>query len=764
MQTRKLSLLFVLVTIVLAMPGGLRAQGQSALTNPLAYIGRDGNVYVAGEPWNAGQSITGDAAGVPKDTSPFFSKTLDYRHLTWSPTGNMLAFIEHTSKSLIIVESGKNPTVVMRGVDSHYPPAFSADGREVAYVVQTEQQIGTNNQDRVLQIQAVPAAGGTPRALGSIAVTAWNCNDGTADPADLIYFDALNVVGDSALVFAWTASGFLHTTSCNGVGLGFHKDGQQVWQNPNLQNATLSPDRTQIVAVDYEPASRVKRLVLVDLASGKLTPVNTQPNVDHVAFSSDGKSILYSAVEPLRTVRGNPDSAVGKQLFGERWPVIANESTLFVWSIPTTGGQSTMVYRGVGRGIASIAPARHKPSAILIVATSLAAMIDSINAGDPTSLVLEAAPRADLVSISLDGAAASVTLAQGDQALFSPAASFVVIPAQVVGVAPTVVLPTVAAPTLVVPPTVAPTEPPQPPTVTPSFVLPVNGQCPGFLPSRLKVGGKGRVLPGTSNRLRQSPSDGTVHTTIPAGATFDVLEGPICTSNAIAWWKVNYGGIVGWTAEGQESNYWLEPYTDTPPIPPVNDAFTVEAVTATGNPATSKACPTTFNFFGHITVNRAGMVTYRWVRSDGATGDVQSLAFKDAGSKTVTTQWILLSTGTYWWRLHVLTPASRLSNQATVTLNCDSPTPMVVNISAGVNPTTSKTCPNTFRFGGMITVSRAGKVTYRWERSDGATGPVQTLTFNGPGSKAVATQWQLGASGTFWQRIHVLTPDNQGCP
>jgi hypothetical protein len=41
-------------------------------------------------------------------------------------------------------------------------------------------------------------------------------------------------------------------------------------------------------------------------------------------------------------------------------------------------------------------------------------------------------------------------------------------------------------------------------------------------------------------------------------ATFDVLEGPRCTPDATAWWRVDYGGQIGWTAEGRGDIYYLE--------------------------------------------------------------------------------------------------------------------------------------------------------------------------------------------------------------
>jgi len=41
---------------------------------------------------------------------------------------------------------------------------------------------------------------------------------------------------------------------------------------------------------------------------------------------------------------------------------------------------------------------------------------------------------------------------------------------------------------------------------------------------------------------------------------FTVIEGPRCSSN-VNWWRVNYNGIIAWTAEGQNGTYWLEPFT-----------------------------------------------------------------------------------------------------------------------------------------------------------------------------------------------------------
>ncbi len=80
---------------------------------------------------------------------------------------------------------------------------------------------------------------------------------------------------------------------------------------------------------------------------------------------------------------------------------------------------------------------------------------------------------------------------------------------------------------------------------------------------RLQAGGQGRVVPGSANALRDQAGMGpesAVTGEIPSGGVFTVLNGPTC-ANGYNWWQVNYNGTIGWTAEGQNQDYWLEPYS-----------------------------------------------------------------------------------------------------------------------------------------------------------------------------------------------------------
>jgi hypothetical protein len=86
-----------------------------------------------------------------------------------------------------------------------------------------------------------------------------------------------------------------------------------------------------------------------------------------------------------------------------------------------------------------------------------------------------------------------------------------------------------------------------------------NITCPGTLSSRLVQGDIARVtLIGTSNRLRTGPGTNFRQISrIPPGGVFEVLDGPECGTD-FAWYEVNYNGIVGWTAEANNEEYWLE--------------------------------------------------------------------------------------------------------------------------------------------------------------------------------------------------------------
>lgn len=217
-------------------------------------------------------------------------------------------------------------------------------------------------------------------------------------------------------------------------------------------------------------------------------------------------------------------------------------------------------------------------------------------------------------------------------------------------------------------------------------------------------------------------------------------------------------------------------FTPTATFPP---SFSVINTSTFVSPPFSTSCPQIFNFTGTITTNGAGSVTYRWERSDGTLGPIQTLPFAFAGTlNVVPDSWNLNFTTSGWARIQIISPNGLLSPQANFTLNCGAPTftptatatatptlpPFaVLNVVATVAPTSSTSCPQTFNFDGTITTNAAGNVTYQWTRDDGYVGPVQVLTFLVPGTQPVATEpFTIGVPGFIangWGRIKVLSPN-----
>lgn len=116
--------------------------------------------------------------------------------------------------------------------------------------------------------------------------------------------------------------------------------------------------------------------------------------------------------------------------------------------------------------------------------------------------------------------------------------------------------PPTATPTRTLQPTARPTNTRRPPSPTPPI------QCRGALVSRLEMGGEGRVtrFPNQANNLRDAAStSGEKIGEIPPGGEFRVTDGPVC-NGGYAWYRVNYQGVIGWTAESGDGVYWLEPW------------------------------------------------------------------------------------------------------------------------------------------------------------------------------------------------------------
>lgn len=192
-------------------------------------------------------------------------------------------------------------------------------------------------------------------------------------------------------------------------------------------------------------------------------------------------------------------------------------------------------------------------------------------------------------------------------------------------------------------------------------------------------------------------------------------------------------------------------------LQPQPKGVVVSGVTMEVDPARYQGqCPGVFTFSAVVTVSDSSAVIYRWERSDGYVGPPGFLWFEKPGSRSVATTWSPSAPGSYWQWLHVLNPDDIVSDRVAISNNC-------VQLSASATVRVSPAafdgpCPGRFDFHGDISANGAGLVRYRWEGSDGQTGPEQDLWFNDAGTQTVLYSRSLLAAVSLTERLHILAP------
>ena len=79
--------------------------------------------------------------------------------------------------------------------------------------------------------------------------------------------------------------------------------------------------------------------------------------------------------------------------------------------------------------------------------------------------------------------------------------------------------------------------------------------------------------------------------------------------------------------------------------------------------------------------------------------------------------------------------------------------------SAKCTTTTTATTATTFTYGGTVTATQPGTLSYQWQYSSGKQGPVQTVSFTAPGHRQVSGGTvKTSAVGSGWADIKVLSP------
>jgi hypothetical protein len=169
------------------------------------------------------------------------------------------------------------------------------------------------------------------------------------------------------------------------------------------------------------------------------------------------------------------------------------------------------------------------------------------------------------------------------------------------------------------------------------------------------------------------PNNISLSGTVAPGGTVEVsipLKAPLALNTYRGYWRLrNAAGVLLPVVDGYNGkSFYVEIQVKTETTNSGGGKFAVNSVgfnvTRSGTCASGKYVVT-----ATIAANKAGKVTYTWVRSDGATGSGLdgSVDFADAGSKSISFEWTTSATG-LWMELYIDNPNHQQFGRAT--LNC----------------------------------------------------------------------------------------------
>lgn len=317
--------------------------------------------------------------------------TFERRYLTFAPNGQLLAFLNVTNAELRVLDAStdQSPRRVAQDVHPAFPPAWSIDSQQIAYVVDT----GTRDDDdrALLAIYRVAATGGESTLIGGFAYRN-DCDLATADPADAAYFQEVGPGGVDN-VLAWLPDGrLLVSTGCAG-GLGALDPAQQsiIELGEDLHGGILSPDRTRFLA------RTDTGMALLDLAAWQRSniPLGTTPQ--QLAWSVDGNTVYYVTATPIETVMlDDPALAARGEAFFGMWPVTVSSYGLTLVQLNLQTGAPVILWQGTGRGIGRIAPAPDDSGLLFTLIPSARALAEVFFADGDAFAAAEARPAAVL--------------------------------------------------------------------------------------------------------------------------------------------------------------------------------------------------------------------------------------------------------------------------------------------------------------------------------------------------------------------------------
>jgi len=334
--------------------------------------------------------------------------TLERRYLTFSPDGLFLAFTDVTDAQIRALNAaqGLSARLVAEDVDPRFPPAWSPDSQEIAFVVAA----GQTDAGTALEIRAATRDGSTARTLGTFTFGG-DCPTTLTDPADKPYFQEAGQI-----VFHWLPGDRVIISSrCDGgLSLLNLADGQITDLGSDLDGGAVSPDGARFLA------RTETGVALIDVTTGQRTDLTVGQGAQQIAWGPDGNTIFY-ATETLAdsiTLDTSPDQSRAEEIFG-LWPVSFGMYTLSLVRLDLSTQAEQVIWQGQGRGVGKIAVAPDGSGVLFSVIQSSLMLAEAFQTGTDPRSARELWPGPQLYWLPTDGTTATL-LAYSGQPVFAP--------------------------------------------------------------------------------------------------------------------------------------------------------------------------------------------------------------------------------------------------------------------------------------------------------------------------------------------------------